>query len=100
MLKQACDAVALPEQALGKPHPNSTTGSFSLIGSVETGMEQAIVRLFDLPSRAVTNAPAFYNEGAWQVADLQLPTGMYMYKFSIDAHTVHRGKIIINTLLH
>jgi len=93
--RRALNEVVLPEQELGKPYPNPTTGAFALVGSIETGLEQANIRLLDLQGRVVSNAVALYNDGAWQVADLSLPAGMYMYEFSIDAKIMQRGKIVI-----
>ena len=93
--RRALNEVVLPEQELGKPYPNPTTGAFALVGSIETGLEQANIRLLDLQGRVVANTAAIYNDAAWQVADLQLPSGLYMYEFSIDANVIQRGKIII-----
>lgn len=93
--RRALNEVVFPEQELGKPYPNPTNGAFALVGSIETGLEQANIRLLDLQGRVVSNAVALYNDGAWQVADLNLPAGMYMYEFSVDAKLMQRGKIIV-----
>lgn len=93
--RRALNEVVFPEQELGKPYPNPTNGAFALVGNIETGQEHATIRMFDLQGRTVASSAVFYNDGAWQVADLNLPTGMYMYEFTIDAKMVQRGKVII-----
>lgn len=93
--RRALEEVILPEHERGMPYPNPTNGAFSLSGSIETGLETASIRLLDLQGRVVANAPATYNDGAWQIANLQLPAGMYMYEFSIDAKVSQRGKIVV-----
>lgn len=93
--RRAINEEVIPEQNLGMPYPNPTNGTFAFIGSIETGFEQASIRLLDLQGRVVANAPAIYNDGAWQVINLQLPAGMYLYEFSINAEVAQRGKIII-----
>lgn len=93
--RRAINEEVIPEQNLSMPYPNPTNGTFAFIGSIETGFEQAAIRLLDLQGRVVANAPAIYNDGTWQVTNLQLPAGMYLYEFSINAEVTQRGKIII-----
>jgi len=84
-----------PENDLGKAYPNPTSGSFSFVGSLTTGLEQGQLRLYDLQGRLVAEPLVFFNNGAWQVANPQLKSGMYLYRLYIDGAEVQHGKIVM-----
>lgn len=84
-----------PENDLGKAYPNPTSGSFSFAGSLTTGLEQGQLRLYDLQGRLVSEPSVRYNNGAWQVANPQLQSGMYLYRLYIDGAEVQHGKIVM-----
>lgn len=84
-----------PETDLGKAYPNPTQGSFSFAGSLSTGLEQGKLQMYDLQGRLVAEPLVLYNNGAWQVADPQLKSGMYLYRLNIDGAEMQHGKIVI-----
>lgn len=93
--RRAIEEVIIPEAGLGKAYPNPTQGGFSFEGSMETGHERGEIKLYDIQGRLVAQPVVLFNDGAWQVADPQLKTGMYLYRFYIDGAEQLHGKIII-----
>lgn len=91
--RMALNEEVFPEMDLSSAYPNPTTGEFWFNGSLETGLEQAQIRLYDLNGRMVAQPEVHYNDG-WQVADAQLDAGIYFYTLWIDGKEMQRGKII------
>lgn len=85
----------IADVAIGTAYPNPTKGSFSFAGNVETGLEKAEVRLYDLQGRLMATPKTYFADGVWQVANPNLNAGMYLYRFYIDSLEVQHGKIVI-----
>lgn len=94
-LRRALNEEVIADVIIGAAYPNPTKGSFSFAGSVETGMEKAEVRLYDLQGRLMATPKTYYADGVWQVANPNLNAGMYLYRFYIDGAEVQHGKIVI-----
>ena len=93
--RRALNEVVWADVAIGNAYPNPTKGSFSFEGSIETGLEKAEVKMYDLQGRVAAEPSVFYNNGAWQVANPQLKSGMYLYRLYIDGAEVQHGKIVM-----
>lgn len=94
-LRRALNEEVTADVIIGAAYPNPTKGSFSFAGSVETGMEKAEVRLYDLQGRLMATPKTYFADGVWQVANPNLNVGMYLYRFYIDGAEVQHGKIVI-----
>ena len=93
--RRALNEVVLADVAIGTAYPNPTTGSFSFAGSIETGLEKAEVKMYDLQGRLMAQPKTYYADGVWQVVNPYLNAGMYLYRFYIDGTEVQHGKIVI-----
>lgn len=85
----------IADVAIGTAYPNPTKGSFSFEGSIETGLEKAEVKMYDLQGRFMASPKTTFADGVWQVANPNLNAGMYLYRFYIDGMEVQHGKIVI-----
>lgn len=83
------------EMAIGHPYPNPTSGSFSFAADTKTGLEKAMVKMYDLQGRLMAQPTTFYADGAWQVENPNLNAGMYFFRLYIDNVEVQHGKIVI-----
>ena len=93
--RRALNEVVLADVAIGTAYPNPTTGSFSFAGSIETGLEKAEVKMYDLQGRLMATPKTYYADGVWQVVNPDLNAGMYLYRFYIEGVEVQHGKIVI-----
>lgn len=86
---------AFSEMAIGHAYPNPTKGSFSFAADTKTGLEKAMVKMYDLQGRLMAQPTTFYADGAWQVENPNLNAGMYFFRLYIDNVEVQHGKIVI-----
>jgi hypothetical protein len=86
---------AFSEMAIGHAYPNPTKGGFSFAADTKTGLEKAMVKMYDLQGRLMAQPTTFYADGAWQVENPNLTAGMYFFRLYIDNVEVQHGKIVI-----